>query len=279
MSIRKFDNKFVNLDNDIEKLLSFTISTYEKDWKSTPHSHHFTEIIYVKSGEGKVKIDGEWFNINKDDIIFINPYTQHTEVSSETNPLSYYILAIDNISMKFTDNSEHFVLKDNKDNLIYSFFEHLLHELKYDNISSDKLIHHYLSIIILNICRVADSFYEIIEEDNISYNLHTVKQYIDENYEKKITLQQLADISNISKYHLGHKFKEVYGISPISYLNKVRLEVCKDLLKNTNYTLEEISLILGFSSLSYFSQQFKKHENITAQQYRKGLQNIQNTQS
>ncbi len=269
MSTKKIEIILKDKYKDSTKLLSFTKSTFENDWCSSTHSHYFTEIIYVKSGTGHLQIENTLIPINKNNIIIVNPYTPHTEISSQTNPLSYYVLSVEGLTISLDDNVKYNIVNDSQDNIVYNFFEYLLKEINLNSNYSSDLCYHYLEIIILNICKLVNTFHTTDTIENVDFDFFKVKQYIEENYEKKITLQKLSELSNISKYHLSHKFKDIYGISPISYLNKTRVTVCKDLLKNTDYSIEEISFILGFSSLSYLSQQFKKYENMTPQKYRK----------
>lgn len=65
------------------------------------------------------------------------------------------------------------------------------------------------------------------------------------------------------------EFTKYYGISPMNYLNRKRIEVCKELLENTDYGISDIAHLTGFSSQSYLSQSFRKSCGMTAGTYRK----------
>ena len=97
----------------------------------------------------------------------------------------------------------------------------------------------------------------------------TVRQYIDNHFKENISLDMLAELSHVSKYHMVHVFTEEYGISPINYLIYKRIEEGKKLLQTTDYSLALIGRTLGFSSPSYFSQAFKKQVQCTPMEYRK----------
>ncbi len=79
-----------------------------------------------------------------------------------------------------------------------------------------------------------------------------IKRYLDSNYREDISLDLLAEIAHINKYYLAHTFQKEYGISPITYLNRRRIEESKYMLGNTGYSLAQISELMGFSSPSYF---------------------------
>ena len=90
----------------------------------------------------------------------------------------------------------------------------------------------------------------------------------DEHFSEPITLDTLAQMVHINKYHLVRTFQKEYGITPINYLIERRLEESRFMLKNTNYSASQIVSLLGFSSSSYFSQCFRRKEHMSPSQYR-----------
>ena len=72
----------------------------------------------------------------------------------------------------------------------------------------------------------------------------------------------------MSKYYLSHAFKREYGISPINYMISRRIEESKYLLAETDLSMSQIAQLLGFSSLSYFSQVFRRIQTTTPMEYR-----------
>ena len=96
-----------------------------------------------------------------------------------------------------------------------------------------------------------------------------VKRYLDANFREDVSLDLLAEIAHLNKYYLAHTFQKEYGISPITYLNRRRIEESKHMLGNTGYSLAQISELMGFSSPSYFSQCFRKAEGMTPNEYRR----------
>lgn len=67
---------------------------------------------------------------------------------------------------------------------------------------------------------------------------------------------------------MAHSFTKFTGLSPIQYLNRRRLETACQLLRDTDYSVSDISSQTGFSSQSYFTQIFRKHYGITPIKYR-----------
>ena len=97
----------------------------------------------------------------------------------------------------------------------------------------------------------------------------STKRYIDTHYQENITLDQLAELNHVSKYHLAHAFTEEYGISPINYLISKRISEAEHLLRTTDFSLSLISNTTGFSSSSYFAQIFRKQKGMSPTEYRK----------
>ena len=108
-------------------------------------------------------------------------------------------------------------------------------------------------------------------EDKSSQDCQYIKDYLDKHYAENITLDTLSEESGMNKYYLVHSFTKKYIRSPISYLNEKRIDESKKLLENTDYSIAEISKLIGFSSQSYFSQAFKKKTLMTPNEYRRSV--------
>lgn len=96
-----------------------------------------------------------------------------------------------------------------------------------------------------------------------------IRDYIEKNYEKALTLSSLSDIFYISPFHIAHMFKDKYDISPIQYLINTRINVSKDLLAKTDYSIVEISNLVGYPNANYYNVIFKRFEGISPGRYRK----------
>ena len=99
--------------------------------------------------------------------------------------------------------------------------------------------------------------------------VNKAKQYIDENYMKELTLDDVSRVVNISSYYFSKVFKEETGENFIDYLTKLRIEAAKNLLKTTNKSMKEIAVEVGYSDPNYFSRNFKKYTGKTPTEYAK----------
>lgn len=99
--------------------------------------------------------------------------------------------------------------------------------------------------------------------------LTKLKEYLDEHYTEKISLDELAIHFFINKYYLTKIFKETYGTTINSYIIAKRITRAKQMLRFTDMTLEEIAIAVGMNGGNYFSRMFKKIEGISPREYRK----------
>lgn len=83
--------------------------------------------------------------------------------------------------------------------------------------------------------------------------------YMMSHFNQDISLDKIAYEAGLSRFHFSREFKHITGLTPITYLNLLRCNEAKRLLKKNKYTIHEISEKCGFSSASYFSKTFKKH--------------------
>lgn len=251
-------------------LVCASSSRYEEDWSSIPHSHSFTELFYVREGKGNFLIGEKIFPIKKDDLVIINPHLSHTELSDKNQPLSYFTVGIDGICFSFNDHRDFQIFncrQKNKDLLFY--FHSIFQELDTKAEGYEQICLNMLESLAIQLKRITGSAFEVIPAQQPSRECAAVKRYLDSSYSQPITLDDLASVSHLNKYYLSHEFVKYYGISPISYLNRRRIEVCKELLETTDYGISDIAHLTGFSSQSYLSQSFRKYCKMSAAAYRK----------
>ncbi|MDT3429234.1 AraC family transcriptional regulator [Paenibacillus forsythiae] len=106
--------------------------------------------------------------------------------------------------------------------------------------------------------------------------IDNVIKYIEDNLSGKISLEELAEISNFSRYHFSRIFSSVVGMTPYAYLNNRRLTKSVEYLVNTDKTVLEISILCGFHSVSNFNQAFKKRYNNTPSEVRRDSKQFSN---
>ena len=92
-------------------------------------------------------------------------------------------------------------------------------------------------------------------------------EYILQNYNKRITNDELAALTGLSTVYFRKLFVEIMGTSPVTYAHEVRIKKAKEMLGSDYGTLTDLAQSLGYSSLYAFSRDFKKHTGITPSKY------------
>jgi len=104
---------------------------------------------------------------------------------------------------------------------------------------------------------------------HMPWYIEGIIKYVNDNYRRHITLDELAGEFNVSKFHLSREFKKYTGYSPNEYIITVRLKHAKDLLRNTPRTIAEIAQITGCGDVNHFIQLFKNREKVTPAVFRR----------
>lgn len=120
--------------------------------------------------------------------------------------------------------------------------------------------------------KTIDVFAEMISEagsrKKYSGYVEQCKYYIDQNYRKNLSLNDLSEYTGMNGAYLSHLFSQIEGMTIKDYLNKVRIERAQNLLKYSDRSIIEISDYIGFQSQSYFGRIFKKYTGKTPAQFR-----------
>jgi two-component system response regulator YesN len=104
--------------------------------------------------------------------------------------------------------------------------------------------------------------------DNAEILIKKAVLYINDHCNKKISLEDISGYVGISKYYFSVLFKKEKDITFSSYLNSVRIDKAKQLLKNPQTTINDVVDEVGFNDAQYFSKTFKKYVGMTVTEYR-----------
>lgn len=257
-------------------LLYITQALYDTNWKSVIHSHHFSELFYVVSGEGKFMIENETFLVKEDDLIIINPNVSHTELGDGIHNLEYIVLGIEDLQFSLAESTIQYTysihnFKECKEEILFYLIK-LLSEIKDKEENYEAICNNLLECLVLFMIRKTKDSLTFKPVKKTIRECRFIEQYMEEHFSEDITLQTLSELTYMNKYYLVHAFKEYKGMSPISFLIGRRLQEAKYLLETSNYSIAKIALAVGFSSQSYFAQVFRKEVGISPNQYRKNFE-------
>ena len=259
------------------KLLNVASAKYGGDWHSVPHTHNHLELFYIVGGKGQFMIQVQLYPVNSNNLVIINPNVTHTEVSLNAQPLEYIVMGIEGIELATSESSNgQFSILDHFESVeISGCLRNILREMEQKNPGYEDICQAFMEILIIRLMRNT-ALAVPAEPQVISGNRQcaAVKRYIDQHFKESLTLEQLAEDAHMNKYYLSHAFKREYGTSPINYMITKRIEESKYLLAETDLSMSQIAQLLGFSSLSYFSQVFRRTQATTPMEYRQSTNNM-----
>jgi AraC-like DNA-binding protein len=270
--------------NDLNPTIFFA-SKQKMLTESNYHDHDFTELTYILSGKGKYFVEGIVYEVEAGDVIICNPGIKHQNILvNPKEPTVEFFAGFTDFHFKnMPPNS--IVLKDG------SYILHTNTETKqeisrhcYEMIAENEasqvgkyfmLKAHLIQILLLmirDITEVEDNSQKgcNFESYNKSYAVKKIINYLNENYENKISLDQIAHNMYLSPVYISKIFKEETGESPINYLIKIRLEKAKDiLLTSEGGSIKSIANRVGYDDVYHFSKLFKKYYGISPLYYKK----------
>ncbi len=228
-------------------------------------------IVLVLSGSGTLMYDNRTYTLKKGSCFFIDCMTPYYHQSNPEDPWELIWVHFQGATTK---EYYHFFSGFSAPAFIPAAFSELHEKFislldvnKESNLSaeiaSSRLIMDILSIILQEITRPKET------ASPHKINLEKIRNYLDEHYTEKFSLDDLAEEFFISKFHLSREFKNMYGITLNHYVIAKRITHAKKLLRFSPYTLDKIAQECGFYDASYFNKQFKKSEGISASDFRK----------
>ncbi len=248
------------------------------------HWHTEAEMLIVTKGSATFIVDNRSFFLKQGDGLFIAPETLHYAISSSEYDCDFYA---------FVFQPEFIIDRTNKylySKYIKPVFEEGIHEalaFYSDNSNCESSIYNSLirittlsnSIeselvkkgILLEVWNefyfLWSSHFQSTDKTNAK-RMQPVLDYIHSNYSYKIELSNLADLIPLSEGQFCRSFKEIFHISPISYIMKYRIMKSCELLTISDKTIMEIASLCGFNNIGYFNRTFLAITGCTPSEYR-----------
>lgn len=231
-------------------------------------------FFIVISGSGSLEYSGKSYDLHRGDCVFLDcqkPYSHCTSKNLwQLRWVHFYGPNMKQIYDKYTERGGAACFHpDNLEDYIL-----LLQEI-YQIASSDDYVKDmmiYEKLISLLTLLMKESWHPDNHMRSVptakKQNLQNIKEYLEQNFQRKITLDELSRIFFINKFYLTRVYKEQFGISVTNYLLQLRITHAKHLLRFTDLTMEAISLECGMNDPNYFSRMFKRVEGITPTEFR-----------
>ncbi len=275
-----FEMQSIKHDLDIEGFNSIYYFEFGKNFSHSPEKHDFWEMVYVDNGRINAISNGIGCILKRGQAIFHEPSEIHAHVSDKhvANNMVVVSFTTHSKSMRFL-RGKTFTL-DKTAKTLLSFFlreaKNVLGEIPNDYENKEKLsfqssvfgaqqlLQSYFTEFLIRLIRSESSLGEEILSNKETRDMATnsmnelITQYLTDNVYSNLTLKDLCSHFLMGKTQICKIFNEATGQSPMSYYQELKIAEAKTLLREKNYSVTEISDMLGYSSIHTFSRAFKK---------------------
>lgn len=225
------------------------------------HTHECYELVYYYA-KGKTKINSIDYTFREDTFALISPNVEHDELHLTDADVLFIGFHCSYTGIAGLNG----VFKDDKDRTI----QHIMHRMKNEFMQRQDDFAEMLNLLVgelaIHLQRlIGTKKVENQAEDRMQY----VRNYMDEHFRQKLSIQLLADMAGYSYDRFRHLFKEKYGVAPLQYLYTKRLDYAKSCLLNQPLMLvSEIALDAGFVNDAQFCSMFKRETGTTPRMFR-----------
>lgn len=260
------------------------------------HIHGCIEIIYPLSGLFQIMLNHISYDFTVGEMILINSNEVHS-IRALSNGLNRYIVIKFDPSLLYSNSQSifdmkyvmPFVLKESYHQRLFKeeeistssvpstihsiYKEFTVQEHGYELAIKGDILHLFLFILRHQSTHTQDIITNPALTEDIMFRLQSVFDYVEKNYQNPITSKDMAKLCNLSYSYFSRTFKKIIKRSFNDYLNYIRITKAEVLLTSTSYNITEIAMMVGFSTSSYFIQQFKHYTGISPKQFQLKYEN------
>ena len=235
------------------------------------HFHDYYVIGFIESGERCLSCKNREYTVEPGDLLLFNPRDNHTCEQINGGTLDYRCINVPPETMSkaaFEITGKEYLPYFSPAVIFHSELASLLRELHMIIMEEEKDFRKEEIFFFLLEQLIEEFSEEGIEQSGPEENRETkiICNYLEKNYMKNITLDELSGLTGLSKYYLLRSFTKQKGISPYRYLETIRIDRAKKLLEQGVLPIEA-ALQTGFADQSHFSNFFKKFIGLTPKQY------------
>ena len=238
------------------------------------HIHKAVELLYIKEGSYTVSLDNTCYEIGEGDLILFCSGAIHHVVTGESVQNSYYVIKIPptffldfaqrdagaEYAMRFAlnrrENKCFWHKEELKKSEIKRVLDTLVSEFTQEKYASEVAIKLKVMELLLTILR-QDTQSEPLVNDQTSYLIYSVMNYVQEKFAEDINEKELAKSYGMSYSHFSRSFKKVTGMTFKNYLNRTRISKAEQLLFLKGCSVSEAAIACGYNSISYFIKVYR----------------------
>jgi AraC-like DNA-binding protein len=269
---------------DIDSITSIHYFEFDDKFVDTPESHDPWELVYVDRGECDIVADNETFRLKQGQMYFHKPNEYHAISTKDFANSIIVSFECHSPAMKSFEDKKATLTELEKallrtivkeGNACFSDKLNEVHLRKLNRAKSapfgaEQMIKTSIEqLLILLIRRTPDNEKVVSTSKSAKSLAERIQQILIENVYTEISLSRIANELFFSVTYVKSTFKKSTGKTVMQYFAELKIEEAKKLISQDCYTFMEIAYKLGYSSLHYFSRQFKKVTSMTPTQYAK----------
>ena len=259
----------------VKEILGCYYSVRNASYEFPGEIHNYWELTFIDNGELITNVDGDDFALDEMDLILYSPGQFHSQHTGNSKSCSYLTIMFD---MDIPDSYliTNRVYHAHRD--IHNALNNLIKVSDLSMLYNSELMICYLKELIIKILQ-----YDFLESSPIASTpmqqkfeselLNEILLFINDTIYEQVTIEEICTKFSISRSSLQTLFKNNLGTAPKQYISDLKLNKSKLLIKESIYTISEISNMLGFTSIHYFSRKFKQQFGITPTDYAKTIYN------
>ena len=255
-------------------------------WEGVPHFHEDIEIMTIKEGQVAYFVNGKELLLRAGDTIVVNSNQIHYNMTVNGEVAKYVIcilhpsILVNSITVEMqavrpiTENPDLPYLRFRYINEHTESIRNLvlgMPELRHDPFAITKQFYQIWDIIRKH-AETLGATEDVVSDPRIQ-SFKSMMHFISNNYQKQITLADIAASGSISKSLCNTLFHQYVGESPINYLMHLRCRKVAELLRSGKIPMTEIASRTGFGGVSYMSETFRKFFEKSPREYRKEWEN------
>ena len=255
----------MNYDFNIEKIVfaCFVVAGTGATVHKNRPSHGLA--IHMQGDKEYHFSDGQILNVKAQDIIYLPKHSNYT-VSAKTTGDCYAINFDFDEDVCFSP----FVTKAKNFNAIVGYF-HTAQKV-WNQKKPGYVIKCKAELYNIIYAMHQEYFTEYLPKNKLDV-IKPAIDYIHEKYtDEVINIETIAKICNISPEYFRRIFKSFYGVTPVNYINNLKITRVKELLGSQMYSVTDAARMSGFNEMSYFSREFKKVMGVSPSEYKKSAQ-------
>lgn len=258
---------------NLKEILTCFYQVRKSNYVFPGESHDYYELTYIDHGKLDMTLDGKEYHLNKYDLIIYYPGQFHTQSTDEESTCSYLTIMFD-METKMDISLMNRVFKTRKD--IYNVLSAFMKAIQSKDYLSEEMALAYLNEVLILLYQFdtktdEESNVNPMQEHYENTLLNEILVFIHNNIFTAFTVEDLCQKFSISRSSLQSLFRTNIHTTPKHYISNLKLNQAKLLIQEHKYTISEISDMLGFTSIHYFSRKFKLQYGLSPTDYAKSI--------